>query len=112
MLTDLFCALLLLAISLFATFRVAEMNWRKTYWADISAFVYVSIGAFAKGFILLKSALYPGYISPFEYEASALFYVGVAMALWSVTCGRARRATDRRDSAKDRTPPSGIIGDD
>jgi hypothetical protein len=85
------CFLILLIVSLFATFRIAEMNWRKTFWADVVGTVALAIGGFWKALIYGQMIFSPLYESPHAEFAIAVFYIGVALVMWSATCHRLRR---------------------
>lgn len=92
----------LLIVSLFATFRVAEMKAQHSFWADIIGFVAISIGGFWMALIHVLMWQTPGYAPVSDDFSAMIFYIGVALVTWSATCHRLRRrANDPKPEPQD-----------
>lgn len=100
---NLFTIMLLLAIVMFCIFRISEMHWRVTFWADSVGYILVSISSFWN--LVVKLHQLGGGMLLWDSRddlASTTFLFGVTLILWSATCNRLRRRTHERTSLVER----------
>jgi hypothetical protein len=83
--------LCLIAVTCLCVFRVCEIDYRRTFWAETLGFVGLGIGGF--WMLIAKAYLLVGVVVPVDVPA-LMMYMGLVLVLWSATCHKLRRRAE------------------